>query len=255
MLIDINDLSKIYATRSGGQVLALDRISFQVDEGEFVAVVGPSGCGKSTLLRILAGTLPKSGGEILLRGESVTGPRRDIGFVFQAPVLLPWRTIIDNVMVPAQVQKRDLVAHRERANGLLELVGLKGFENNHPFELSGGMQQRVGIARALVCDPQLLLMDEPFGALDAMTREHMNEQLLHIWRESKKTIIFVTHSIPEAVLLADRIIVLSLRPGQIARIIEVDLPRPRRIEMVSTPQFGSYAEELRELLNAKGAID
>lgn len=255
MLIDIQNLTKIYPTRGGSNVHALDNISFQVEEGEFVTVVGPSGCGKSTLLKILAGILSKSSGTVTLHGEAVTGPRTDIGVVFQSPVLLPWRTILDNVLVPAAVQKKDIVAHRERAMHLLELVGLKGFENHFPYELSGGMQQRVGIGRALVCDPALLLMDEPFGALDAMTRERMNMELLRIWNESQKTILFVTHSIPEAVLLADRVVVLTSRPGRIAKIVDVKLPRPRRIDMVTTDQFGNYTTQLREMLNAKGALD
>lgn len=255
MLIEARNLTKIYPTRGGGQVLALDDISFQVEEGEFVTVVGPSGCGKSTLLKILAGILPRTSGEVTLRGQSVVGPRTDIGVVFQSPVLLPWRTILDNVIVPAQVQKRDITAHRERAIHLLNLVGLQGFEHHYPYELSGGMQQRVGIGRALVCDPALLLMDEPFGALDAMTRERMNLELLRIWRESEKTILFVTHSIPEAVLLADRVVVLTARPGRLAKVVEVNLPRPRTIEMITTDQFGEYASQLRQLLNVKGAVD
>jgi NitT/TauT family transport system ATP-binding protein len=255
MLIDIQNLSKTYPTRDGGTVEALDQISFQVDEGEFVTVVGPSGCGKSTMLKILAGILPKTSGDVTLSGETVSGPRRDIGVVFQSPVLLPWRTILENVMVPAIVQDLDTELHRERAQHLLELVGLQGFEDKYPYELSGGMQQRVGIGRALVCDPAFLLMDEPFGALDAMTREYMNMELLRIWQESAKTILFVTHSIPEAVLLADKVVVLTSRPGRIARIIDVHLPRPRSIDMVTSDAFGEYSTQLRELLYAKGGLD
>lgn len=255
MLIDIRNLSKTYLTKDGGEVQALDDISFQVEEGSFVSVVGPSGCGKSTMLKILAGILSKTDGEVILRGEEVIGPRKDIGVVFQSPVLLPWRTVIDNVIVPAEVQRLDLEFHQNRAEHLLELVGLGGFEDHYPYELSGGMQQRVGIGRALVSDPDLLLMDEPFGALDAMTRENMNMELLRIWRESAKTILFITHSIPEAVLLADRVIVLSERPGRIARIVNVELPRPRKIDMVTSDEFGTYTTQLRELLYAKGGID
>jgi NitT/TauT family transport system ATP-binding protein len=255
VLIEVRNLTKIYPTRGGGQVPALDDISFQVEEGEFVTVVGPSGCGKSTLLKILAGILARTSGEVTLRGQSVVSPRTDIGVVFQSPVLLPWRTILDNVIVPAQVQKRDIAAHRARAMHLLNLVGLQGFEHHYPYELSGGMQQRVGIGRALVCDPAVLLMDEPFGALDAMTRERMNLELLRIWRESEKTILFVTHSIPEAVLLADRVVVLTARPGRLAKVVEVKLSRPRTIEMMTTDQFGEYASHLRQLLNVKGAVD
>lgn len=255
MLIDIRELCKVYTTRDGGKVEALQDISFEVEEGSFVTVVGPSGCGKSTMLKILAGILPKSSGEVFLGGQEVTGPRRDIGVVFQSPVLLPWRTVLDNVTVPAEVQGLDMDTHRERAMELLDLVGLTGFEEQYPFELSGGMQQRVGIGRALVSDPAFLLMDEPFGALDAMTRERMNMELLRIWRESAKTILFITHSIPEAVLLADRVIVLTERPGRIARIVDVDLPRPRDIEMVTSDQFGVYTTQLRKLLYAKGGLD
>ena len=242
-------------TRDGKGILALEDISFQIEEQEFISIAGPSGCGKSTFLKILAGIIPKTSGEILLHGSPVTGPRKDIGVVFQSPVLLPWRTVLKNVMVPVEVQKRDKRKHEQRAMQLLELVGLKGFENKFTFELSGGMQQRVGIGRALICDPAILLMDEPFAALDAMTRENMNMELLRIWQESKKTVFFVTHSIPEAVLLADRVIVLTERPGKIAKIINVDLPRPRKIEMISTDRFGEYEKKVRELMNVKSGLD
>ncbi len=255
MLIKVNDLTKTYLTRDGGQVHALDNISFGIEEEEFVTVVGPSGCGKSTMLKILAGILAKTSGNVMLRDQPIDKPRRDIGVVFQSPVLLPWRNVLENVLVPAHIQKRDIPSHRERAMHLLDLVGLQGFEENYPYELSGGMQQRVGIGRALVCDPALLLMDEPFGALDAMTRERMNMELLRIWRESEKTILFVTHSIPEAVLLADKVIVLTSRPGRINEIVEIDLPRPRSIEMVSTEKFGRYSLKLRQLMNAQGGVD
>ncbi|MCB0170053.1 MAG: ABC transporter ATP-binding protein [Anaerolineae bacterium] len=255
MLIQINQLNKTYRTREGSDIHALKDITFSMDEGEFVTVVGPSGCGKSTLLKILAGILPKSGGNVLLRNQPVEGPRKDIGVVFQSPVLLPWQTVLENVMVPAKIQGLDMATYKERALHLLQMAGLKDFESKYPYELSGGMQQRVGISRALVCDPAILLMDEPFGALDAMTREHMNIELLRIWEESKKTVLFITHSITESVLLADRVIVLSPRPGQIARIIEIDLPRPRTVEMYSLPKFGQYTTEIRKLLNVKGAID
>jgi len=242
-------------TRDGKGILALEDISFQIEEQEFISIAGPSGCGKSTFLKILAGIIPKSSGEILLHGTPVTGPRKDIGVVFQSPVLLPWRTVLKNVMVPVEVQKRDKREHKQRAMQLLELVGLKGFEDKFTFELSGGMQQRVGIGRALICDPAILLMDEPFAALDAMTRENMNMELLRIWRESKKTVFFVTHSIPEAVLLADRVIVLTERPGKIAKIIDVDLPRPRKIDMISTDRFGEFEKKVRELMNVQSGLD
>jgi len=255
VLIQVQDLCKSYITREGEEIEALDNITFQIEDGEFITVVGPSGCGKSTLLKILAGILPKTSGYVTLQGTPIDGPRKDIGVVFQAPVLLPWRKIIDNVLVPVEVQSLDKKKYLDRARELIDFVGLRGFENKYPFELSGGMQQRVGIGRALVCDPAILLMDEPFGALDAMTREKMNMELLGIWEASKKTIFFVTHSIPESVLLADRVIVLTCRPGKIARIVNIDLPRPRKIEMFSTNQFGKYTSEIRQLLNAVGAVD
>jgi len=255
MLAEVKNLSKTYMTRDGKGILALEDISFQIEEQEFISIAGPSGCGKSTFLKILAGIIPKSSGEILLHGTPVTGPRKDIGVVFQSPVLLPWRTVLKNVMVPVEVQKRDKREHKQRAMQLLELVGLKGFEDKFTFELSGGMQQRVGIGRALICDPAILLMDEPFAALDAMTRENMNMELLRIWRESKKTVFFVTHSIPEAVLLADRVIVLTERPGKIAKIIDVDLPRPRKIDMISTDRFGEFEKKVRELMNVQSGLD
>jgi NitT/TauT family transport system ATP-binding protein len=255
MLISVQNLNKIYRTREGVDIHALKDINFEMQQGEFVTVVGPSGCGKSTMLKILAGILPRSGGSVQLMGEPIEGPRKDIGVVFQAPVLLPWLTVLDNVLVPARLQHLDKEESRQRALDLLEMTGLSEFAQKYPFELSGGMQQRVGISRALVNDPAILLMDEPFGALDAMTREHMNIELLQIWRESKKTVLFITHSIAESVLLADRVIILTPRPGEIARVIEVDLPRPRAVEMYSTPKFGEYSAEIRALLNVKGAID
>ncbi len=212
--ITVRHLSKTYATRDGA-VAALERTTFSVGEGEFVAVVGPSGCGKSTLLKILAGILASSSGEALLRGTLIAGPRRDIGVVFQSPVLFPWRTVLDNVLLPVDVQRLGRQRHEQVGVDLLALVGLEGFERKYPWELSGGMQQRVAITRALVHDPAMLLMDEPFGALDAMTREHMNLELQRIWLERRKTVLFITHSIPEAVFLADRVLVMTARPGRL----------------------------------------
>ena len=255
MLIEVQHLIKVYHTREGVDLVALDDVSFSIEEGEFVTVVGPSGCGKSTLLKILTGILPKTSGDVRLRESPVEGPRTDIGIVFQAPVLLPWRTVMKNIMIPAEIQRLDTTVYAQRAIELLDLVGLRGFEAKFPFELSGGMQQRVGIGRALICDPAILLMDEPFGALDAMTRERMNLELLRIWRESKKTIMFVTHSIPESVLLADRVIVLTCRPGTVTRIVNINLPRPRTLDMFSTPEFGAYTSEIRELMGAKVVVE
>ena len=252
--IAIEELSKQYPSR-GGAVTALDRISFSVTEGEFVAVVGPSGCGKSTLLKILAGLLPTSSGEARLRGTRIVGPRRDIGVVFQSPVLFPWRSVLDNVLLPVDVQRLDRARYEKVAMDLLALVHLTGFEHRYPWELSGGMQQRVAITRALVHDPAMLLMDEPFGALDAMTREHMNLELQRIWLEKRKTILFITHSIPEAVFLGDRVLVMTPRPGRILEDVVVDLPRPRSLEVMNTPEFGRYAREIRGHFSVQGGLD
>ena len=252
--IAVNELSKFYST-SDGSVHALEQITFNVSEGEFVAVVGPSGCGKSTLLKVLAGLLPPSKGAALLRGTPITGPRRDIGVVFQSPVLLPWRSVLDNVLLPVDVQRLGRDRNLKVATDLLRLVGLDGFERRYPWELSGGMQQRVAITRALIHDPAILLMDEPFGALDAMTREQMNLELQRIWLERKKTVLFITHSIPEAVFLADRILVLTQRPGRIIDEVQVRIPRPRALEVMNFPEFAPYVHSIRKQFEAKGMID
>jgi len=236
-------------------VTALDEIDFSVREGEFVVVVGPSGCGKSTLLRILAGLLPQSDGEAFLDGTPITGPRRDIGVVFQSPVLFPWRTVLGNALLPVDVQRLGRATSRPAALDLLKLVGLEGFEDRFPWQLSGGMQQRVALVRALIHDPALLLMDEPFGALDAMTREQMNQELQRIWLERRKTVLFITHSISEAVYLADRVLVMTPRPGRIADELIIDLPRPRGLEVMNTPEFGAYVRRIRTGLNATGGIE
>jgi NitT/TauT family transport system ATP-binding protein len=253
-VIAVRRLTKAYET-SRGAVLALEDIDFAVAEGEFVAVVGPSGCGKSTLLKILAGLLATTRGEAALRGTPIAGPRRDIGVVFQSPVLFPWRTVLDNVLLPVDVQRLGRDKNRARALDLLKLVGLDGFEHRYPWELSGGMQQRVAITRGLIHDPAMLLMDEPFGALDAMTRESMNLELQRIWLERRKTVLFITHSIPEAVFLADRVLVMTPRPGRIMEIVTVELPRPRSLDVMSTPEFGAHVRRIRAHFNAKGGID
>ena len=254
-MIVVSSLEKTYATRGRAQVQALAGISVEIGSGEFITIVGQSGCGKTTLLKILAGLLQRSAGSVSLRGQPVDEPSRDIGIVFQDPVLLPWRTVFDNVMLPVEVLGLDRQSSRGRARELLELVGLMGFEDKYPHELSGGMRQRVAIARALVHDPSLLLMDEPFGALDAMTREFMNLELLRIWKESGKTIVFITHSIPEAAFLADRVIVMSARPGRIKEIVEVRLPRPRDLDLMASDEFGVYTRRIRHLFDAKGWLD
>lgn len=253
-LIEVRNLGKTYRRARLGDVIALQDVSFTVEDGEFVAIVGPSGCGKSTMLKILAGLLPKSGGSATLAGAPMDAPSPAVGMVFQAPVLLPWRTIYENVTFPVEVRRLPAKDYRQRALDLLELVGLKEFADRHPYELSGGMQQRAAIVRALVQDPRVLLMDEPFGALDAMTREQMNLELLRIWEAHRKTVMFVTHSITESIFLADRVLVMTPRPGRLAEILTVDLPRPRRLEMINSAAFGTYAQHVRDLLQTKGDL-
>lgn len=248
-------VSKTYQTLEGQGIHALDDIDLAVPEGAFVSLVGPSGCGKSTLLRLLAGTLAKTSGEILLRGTPVTGPRRDIGIVFQTATLLPWRNVLQNTLLPIEVQGLERKTYTERAHALIKMVGLSGFERKYPFELSGGMQQRVSITRALVHDPAVLLMDEPFGALDALTREQMNLDLQRIWAAARKTVFLITHSISEAVFLGDRVIVMSPRPGRIVSELEVAFPRPRTLEVMGTPAFGQLVTEIRRKLAVSGALD
>jgi NitT/TauT family transport system ATP-binding protein len=253
--VSICRLEKRYRTHGQAEIHALQDINLSIERGSLVTIVGPSGCGKSTLLRILAGILPRSSGEVLMGDRSVAGPSRDLGLVFQSPVLLPWRTILANVGVPAEIQSLDRNRAEKRARALLAMVGLSGFEDRYPSELSGGMAQRVGICRALVHEPSLLLMDEPFGALDAMTRETMNLELLRIWREQQITILLVTHSIPEAVFLADRVVVMTPRPGRVAEVLDIDLPRPRTMAMFNTPEFGNHVSAIRRHFHATGKLD
>ena len=223
--------------------------SFDVLPGELVSLVGPSGCGKSTLLKILAGLIPHDGGEVRIGSATHPfDPARDVGMVFQAPLLLKWRRILENVLLPAEILGVPAKAARERARELLRLVGLEGYEKKYPYELSGGMQQRAAIARALVHDPKLVLMDEPFGALDALTREKMNLELLRIWKEAGKTIVFVTHGISEAVFLGTRVVVLTAGPARMADNFEVDLPHPRALDMKTQVRFGDYTRRVYRLL-------
>ena len=247
-MIQLEGVHKIFQTQRRDTVTALEDINLTVNENEFVTIVGPSGCGKSTLLKLVAGLAPVTRGTIRIHGKPVSGPFPDVGFVFQQPVLLPWRNVLDNVLFSIEMLGLNQKDYRRRALELLELAGLSGFENKYPRELSGGMQQRVSICRALIHDPSLLLMDEPFGALDAMTREEMSIELLRIWEERRKTILFVTHSIPEAILLGDRVVVMTPRPGRIARVLEIDLPRPRDLDLEFTGEFRRYSDEVRSLI-------
>ena len=247
-MIRLDHVGKTYRTRRGDLVRAVEDISLEVGDNEFVTLVGASGCGKSTLLKLVAGLTPATAGGIHIGGQVVREPFPDVGFVFQQPVLLPWRSVLDNVLFSVEMLGLEPRQYRKPAGDLLELTGLGGFETKYPRELSGGMQQRVAICRALLPDPSLLLMDEPFGALDAMTREEMSLELLRIWEERRKTILFVTHSIPEAILLADRVVVMTPRPGRIARVLTVDLPRPRTMAMEFDPRFKAASDEVRDLI-------
>ena len=248
--LNIDTVSKEFRSRDGTKTLALDRISLQIQDGEFIALVGASGCGKSTLLRMVCGLLAPSQGTISLGGVNITEPRDDTAMVFQAPTLLPWATVLDNVLFPLKMLRTINSQSKEQAKALLKLVGLEGFENKFPRELSGGMQQRAAICRGLVQQPSLLLMDEPFGALDALTREEMAVELLRIWSTQPKTVLFVTHSISEAVLLADRVVVMSPRPGRISQIISINLPRPRTFDDLAGAVAQEAMRQIRQLIYA-----
>ena len=245
-MIGIDGVSHVFCSRDGQKVLALHDVSLQVAAEEFLCIVGPSGCGKSTLLRLVAGLVTPTRGSITVGGQAVAGPREDVGIVFQKATLLPWASVLDNVLMPLKLMGRASAPARPRAMDLLRMVGLEGFEHRLPGELSGGMQQRAAICRALIHDPPILLMDEPFGALDALTREEMTLELLEIWQRRRKTILFVTHSIPEAVLLADRVAVMSARPGRLVSILDVALPRPRGFEQEALPEFQRVAGVIRD---------
>jgi NitT/TauT family transport system ATP-binding protein len=243
-IIEIAAVSKTYRTRDG-QVPSLRPIDFAIDDGEFVVVVGPSGCGKTTLLKMIAGLLPPSEGQIHIDGNRVTRPHGEVGIVFQTAMLLPWRSVFDNVMMPIEVKHLPRNVYEPRATALLKMAGLEGFERKYPWQLSGGMQQRAAICRALVHDPKIVLMDEPFGALDAMTRERMNIELQRIQLETRKTVLLITHSIPEAVFLADRVLVMSERPGAITAVYDVPLPRPRSLDVMADPVFIELTQSIR----------
>ena len=249
-LLEIRGVERRFAS-----TLALQATNLQAAENDFITILGPSGCGKSTLLRILAGLLDYQVGSVMLDGQPIQGTRRDVGVVFQSSILLPWRTVLENVMLPAEVIGLDKKKARERAMQLLHMVRLDGFEHKLPRQLSGGMQQRASIARALLHDPKILLMDEPFGALDAMTRERMNLELQRIWMESGKTVVLITHSIPEAVFLGDKVFVMSPRPGTLERVLPIDLPRPRTMEVMSHPIFGAATASIRERFSHAASFD
>ena len=246
--VTVKDISKSYESRSGETINAISTISFDAEEGDFVCIVGPSGCGKSTLLRIIGGLALATSGTVQVFGKNVTEPIKDVGFVFQSSLLMPWRNVLDNVLLPIELLHKDKSGFKKRAFELLATVGLQGFEKKYPRELSGGMQQRVAIARALMHDPSLLLMDEPFGALDEMTRDQMGVELLRITEGVKKTVVFVTHSIPEAVLLGDRIIALSHRPAEVKANLEIKLNRPRGGATRLDKDFGRYCQMVRDSL-------
>jgi NitT/TauT family transport system ATP-binding protein len=256
--LEVRDLTVRYRNpRSGAEFLALDRLSVRIRDGEFVCVVGPSGCGKTTFLNCLDGLIPFSSGEILLDGRPVRGPGRERAVVFQSPCLLPWRSVLRNVTYGLELQGTPRREAVERAREMIRLVGLAGFEEFHPPQLSGGMQQRVNLARALVMDPEVILLDEPFAALDAQTREFMQAELMRIWMESRKTAVFITHQINEAVYLADRVVVLSARPGRVKRIIAVDFPRPRDLHLKRTPRFLEVEDHIWSLIEeeARTAVE
>jgi NitT/TauT family transport system ATP-binding protein len=244
-LIEAQSLGKTYETLKGRPVEALKDITLEIKDGEFTSILGPSGCGKSTFLKIVGGLIPATRGTMSVNGQLIVEPRQDIGIVFQSALLLDWRTVLENVMVPVEVLKLPRAEYRERALELLELTGLSKFVHNYPNELSGGMQQRVAICRALVFDPAILLLDEPFGALDAMTRDYMNLELAKIWDRTKKTVLLITHSIREAVFLSDRVFVMSPAPGRIVEVIDIDIAQPRALDVVNTPPFGAYERQIR----------
>ena len=252
--ISLRNVRKVY--RAGtSEFLAVSDVTMDVREGELVSLVGPSGCGKTTVLKILAGLHDADGGSVTIgNADTPFDPGRDVGMVFQQALLLKWRTILDNVLLPAEIVGLPIKAARARARDLLNLVGLSGYEDKYPQQLSGGMQQRTAIARAFVHDPKLILMDEPFGALDALTRDQLVLDLQRIWNERRMTVLFITHSVAEAVFLSDRVVVMTPRPGKIDRVIDIDLPRPRTLAMRETQRFADYNREILSLFLARGVL-
>jgi len=253
-VVRIRGVDKVFAGRDRGRTTALQGIDLDIAPGEFVSLIGPSGCGKSTLLRVIGDLVQPTRGEVQVNGKTAEQARRDrdYGMVFQAPVLFDWRSVEDNVKLPLEILGKPKAWRTQRAKEMLELVELGDFSRHMPYQLSGGMQQRVAIARALSFEPRILLMDEPFGALDEMTRERMNDEVLRIWQQTGTTVVFVTHSIPEAVFLSSRVVVMSARPGQITKVVDIDLPRPRNDEVRETEQYFARITEVREALRAGG---
>ena len=251
-MVRLQGVGKTYDTEAGA-VEACVGIDLEIRESEFVAIVGPSGCGKTTIMKMVAGLQPYSAGSITVGGRPVDRPLTDVGIVFQEAILLDWRDVLANVMLQADIRGLERGKYEAIARHLIEATGLTGFEHRKPYELSGGMRQRVSICRALVHDPPLLLMDEPFGALDALTREQISMDIQRVWMEKRKTALFITHSIPEAVLLSDRVVVMSPRPGRIVEILDIDLPRPRRLDKLP-PKFNDYAGRIRDIFKASGVL-
>jgi NitT/TauT family transport system ATP-binding protein len=247
--IAFHDITKAFGTGSK-RMVALERVNLAIEDGHFISILGESGCGKTTLLRIAAGLIPASSGRVLMDGTPVTKPRRDMGFVFQQSVLLEWRNVLENILLPVEIFKLKAQGYRDKALDLLKMMGLSGFEQHYPIQLSGGMQQRVAIARALILNPSVLLMDEPFGALDAITREQMNIELLRIWSLSRTTAIFITHDIAEAAFLSDRVVVLGSRPGRVKQIFDIDLPRPRSADHRFDERFTRLCRDMKRAMTA-----
>src|SRR6202035_4532723 len=250
--IRLTNVGKKFQTKTG-EVEACGNINLDIKQSEFVAIVGPSGCGKTTILKMVAGLQPYTSGIITVAGKPVDRPQTDVGIVFQEAIMLDWRDVRSNVMLQIDIRKLERAKYEPIARNLLRRTGLEGFENKKPYELSGGMRQRVSICRALVHDPPLLLMDEPFGALDALTREQISMDIQRVWMEKRKTALHITHSIPEAVLLADRVVVMGPRPGRVVEIIDIDLPRPRRLDKLPAA-FNDYAGRIREIFKSKGVL-
>ncbi len=252
-LVSVDNVGVTYVS-SRGQVEALRGVGFDLRAGEFLSILGPSGCGKSTLLKLVAGLERPTEGTVTFGGATLSGPPEGLGIVLQRDVLLDWRTVLDNVLLVAEFQRRDLRALRPKALDILARFGLESFADRHPWELSGGMRQRASICRALLTDPTLLLMDEPFGALDAMTRDDLNIELARLWQETRKTVMFITHSIAEAVFLSDRIVVMSRNPGQVVEVIDIDLPRPRSLSVRETARFSAYTKGIRHVFTGLGVL-